>query len=186
MRTLPSQYSTSHFAFRTPRSALSISLSSGLSLIECLAYIAVLGVLISVGGVTVAKAWDQSRALSRSTADIQRAVNVGERWRKDVRAAVGPIELATPPEGETLRIPTAAGRVTYQFAGDEIRRRAGDQAAWVAILARVKSSQMQSADRADITAWRWEIELQPAQKKKAPRLRPLFTFLAVPGKETRK
>lgn len=153
----------------------------GLCLTECLAYIAVLGVLISVGGFTVAKAWDQSRALSRSTADIQRTVNAGERWRADIRAAHARIEAISIAEGEALRIPTATGTVEYLWVEGELRRRANDQAPWITILPRVKASRMQSELRANVAAWRWEIELEPSQKKS--RLRPLFTFLAVPGKE---
>ena len=51
----------------------------GLLLAECLVYIAVLGVLISVGGFTAAKAWDAHRATARNANDIHRAMNAGER-----------------------------------------------------------------------------------------------------------
>jgi hypothetical protein len=156
-------------------------LQQGISLTECLVYIAVLAVLMSVGGFTVAKAWDQSRALSRSTTDIHRTVNTGERWRADIRAANGQIQAARTGDGETLRIPTAAGTVEYQWAKGELSRRANAQAPWVKILPRVKASHMQREPRGNVIAWRWEVELEPSQKKS--RLRPLFTFLAVPGKE---
>jgi type II secretory pathway pseudopilin PulG len=154
---------------------------AGLTLIECLAYIGVLGVLMSVGSFTVVKSWNQSRDLRRASQDIQRALNVGQHWREDLRAASGPIEAQSSPAGELVRIPKAGGMVTYQFSGTEIRRHTGEKAAPVLILEHVKSSQMRPLQRGRVAAWCWELELQPAQKQ--ARTRPLFTFLAVPGKE---
>ena len=153
----------------------------GLSLIECLAYIAVLAVLMAIGGSTVAKAWDRSRALSRNSQDIQRALNVGERWRADIRAATGRIETVVSNTGQTLRIPTHDGRVEYEFNDGELRRRANDRAGWMTVLPKVNASQMQPGTEPGVTAWQWELELQPAQKN--AHVRPLFTFTAVPGKE---
>jgi hypothetical protein len=41
----------------------------------------------------------------------------------------------------------------------------------------VKNSKMEMDQRRQVTAWRWELELQSARK--AARVRPLFTFEAV-------
>lgn len=154
----------------------------GISLIECLAYIAVLAVLMAVGGSTVAKAWDRSRALSRNSQDIQHAISVGERWRTDIRAATGRIEIIAAAQSQTLSIPTHSGRVEYEFAHGELRRRANDRAGWTTVLPNVNTSQMLPATEPGVAAWQWELELQPAQKN--VHVRPLFTFTAVPGKET--
>lgn len=155
----------------------------GISLIECLAYIAVLAILMAIGGSTVAKAWDRSRAISRNSQDIQRALNVGERWRADIRAATGRIETIITPTNQTLRIPTSRERVEYEFADGEVRRRASEHTGWMIVLPKVNASQMQRGTEPGVTSWQWELELQPAQKQNA-RVRPLFTFTAVPGKET--
>ena len=154
----------------------------GISLIECLAFIAVLGVLIAVGGSTLAKAWDSSRALSRNAQDIERAIHVGERWRADIRSASGRIEVANAPAGQSLRIPMPSGPVEYAFADSELRRRSGPNSAWVTVLPKVNVSKMQPATTADVTAWEWELELQSASKN--VHVLPLFTFTAVPSQET--
>jgi Tfp pilus assembly protein PilE len=155
-------------------------LRRGISLIECLTYIAVLAVLMSIGGATVGKAWSRSRALSRNAQDIQRAINVGERWRADIRAATGHIETIATPTNQILRIPSHADTVEYEFADGEVRRRTNAHAGWMTVLLKVNASQMLPGTEPGVTSWQWELELQPAQKK--THVRPLFTFSAVPGK----
>jgi hypothetical protein len=71
--------------------------------------------------------------------------------------------------------------VEYQFAAGAIRRRAGANAPWVTVLSRVQTSAMQRIERGSVTGWRWELELAPLEKH--ARLRPLFTFTAVPSQE---
>jgi len=161
---------------RFPLSEFRFSTRSGISLIECLVYIAVLGVMISVGGFTIAKAWDAHRALSRNANDIQRAVNAGERWRAEIRSAIQPVEIRS--DRVRLRIPTTNGVIEYQFADGALQRRTGDQADWLPVLTRVRHSQMQPTTNTGLVAWRWELEMEPASKR--ARHRPLFTFTAVP------
>lgn len=153
----------------------------GFTLIECLAYIAVLGVLMSVGSYTVSKAWDQSRLLNRNAQDISQTLRTGERWRADIRAATGLVVVASSATNELVRMAARTGPVEYQFAAGEIRRRAGTNAPWVTVLSRVQTSAMQRIQRAGVSGWRWELELAPLEKH--ARLRPLFTFTAVPGEE---
>ncbi|HEU5068920.1 MAG TPA: prepilin-type N-terminal cleavage/methylation domain-containing protein [Verrucomicrobiae bacterium] len=153
----------------------------GFTLIECLAYIAVLGVLMSVGSFTVSKAWDQSRLLNRNAQDIGQTLRTGERWRAEIRAATGIVVTDSSPTNKLVRLTTRTGPVDYQFAAGEIRRRAGTNAPWVTVLSRVQTSAMQRIERESVTGWRWELELAPLEKH--GRLRPLFTFTAVPGKE---
>lgn len=153
----------------------------GLTLIECLAYIGALGVLIAIGGYTTAKAWDQSRSLHHNTADIQRTLSIGERWRADIRAATDRITAELADTNQTVLIPTRAGEVAYEFRDGQLRRRASRTAAWVTLFETVRTSQMERFTRDNVTAWRWEIELQSTCKK--IRVRPQFTFVAVPGRE---
>jgi Tfp pilus assembly protein FimT len=152
-----------------------------LSLIEVLVYVAILGVLISIGGRTLAKAWDQGRALQRNSGEILRAVHAGERWRADIRRATGPIRVSAEANGDRVCIPTARGEVIYRSTTNAVLVQAQPGAPELTLLANVKGSHMLADKRDLVTAWRWELELQPAQKK--ARLRPLFTFEAVPGKE---
>jgi prepilin-type N-terminal cleavage/methylation domain-containing protein len=160
--------------FAVPR----LRFQRGLSLIECLVYIAILGVILSVGGMTLAKAWDQGRAVQRNADDILRAVHAGERWRADIRRATGPIRVSAESDGERVRIPTPAGDVIYRSTTNAVFVQAGPTAPELTLLTRVRNSHMTAEPHPTLTAWRWELELQPAQKK--ARLRPLFTFAAVP------
>ena len=48
------------------------------------------------------------------------------------------------------------------------------------LLERVKVSAVKPDARADVTAWRWELELQPRRKEAQFPLR--FTFAAAPTK----
>jgi len=153
----------------------------GISLIQCLVYIGMLAVLISIGGYTVAKAWDQSSGLAHNTDDIQRTLSIGEHWRNDIRAATGQIVSTINASNQTVVIPTRAGEVAYEFRDGELLRRAGKSAGWVRLYETVRVSQMEQFTRDNVTAWRWEVELKSTYKK--VRIRPQFTFVAVPGKE---
>lgn len=153
----------------------------GISLIQCLVYISLLGVMISVGGYTVAKALDQHRALAHNVNDIQKAVSIGEHWRSDIRAATGRIISTRDGSNQMLTIPTRAGEVVYEIRDCELRRRASPAASWVPLHDAVRGSQMESFSQAGVTAWRWDLELKSSAKK--ARVRPEFTFTAVPGKE---
>lgn len=166
---------------RIPRP--STPLRSGLSLIECLVYIAVLGVLLSVGGLTAAKAWDAHRALSRNANDIHRAMNAGERWRQEVRHAIRPIEFNSTHSHALCRITTASGLVEYQVADGTLQRREGEHGAWLNVLPRVRTSEMSVTNLHGVSACRWELAMEPAHKR--ARLQPLFTFTAVPTEATR-
>ena len=153
----------------------------GISLIQCLAYIGMLAVLISIGGYTVAKAWDQSRGLAHNTDDIQRTLSIGEHWRNDIRAATDRIVSTINESDQTVVIPTRAGEVTYEFRDGELLRRADKSAPWIRLYETVRVSQMEPFTRDNVSAWRWEVELKSSYKK--VRIRPQFTFVAVPGKE---
>ena len=67
------------------------------------------------------RATEHSRDLSRNAADIVRALNVGERWREDVRTATTP---PFPDEDGGVRLPHDGGEITYAFRGGAVLRRA--------------------------------------------------------------
>lgn len=153
----------------------------GVSLIEMLAYIALLAVLIAIAGKTLGRAWDQSTALRRNTDDIQRALHAGERWRQDIRAATGRVEAHTVEGAQGCLIPTAQGQILWLLNSNVVRRSAAEAAPEFVLLPRVKECRFVAEERAGIPAWRWEVELLSGPKP--ARVKPLFTFTAVPPPE---
>jgi len=151
----------------------------GFTLLECLAYIAVLAVVLAVTMRGFYHCWDDSKAIRRNADDIIRVLRAGEQWRADVRAARGPVQLTPAGGAEQLLIPSAASPIIYTFAKGELRRQTSSPAATNLLLSNLQSSQMQSSRRERVTAWTWELELKPTRKD--ARVRPLFTFETVAG-----
>ncbi len=151
---------------------------TGYLLIECLVYMSVMFLLMGVAYCAFYRFMDNSRILRGNTDDIARAMHAGELWRADLRAATGSIQWEAGAEGFTLIIPDARGGVSYQMTNNAMLRRVGS-GAWATVLNRVKASAMSADTRTNVTAWRWELELQPRARKPS-RVRPLFTFTAVP------
>jgi hypothetical protein len=83
--------------------------------------------------------------------------------------------------GQLLNLEGARGAVVYRFATNAVFRSV-NAGPWVRLLTSVKSSTMTADPREHVTAWRWELEIQPRAKGsvKPSRVHPLFTFLAVP------
>ena len=154
-----------------------VSRKRAMSLVECLVYIGMSLVVLGVASSVFYKAWDNSKHLRRNADDIVQTLRAGELWRADIRAATGSLESTEAEAAAKLRIPTANGVVVYTFANGELRRQASGDAPEKVLLAHVKSSRMLSDARRHVTAWRWELELQPVQKK--PKMLPLFTFESV-------
>jgi len=150
----------------------------GMMLLECLVYIGLLFVLLNLAFMVFYRCRDFSIGLRRNADDVLRALNVGERWRQDVRSATGPIRIQSTPTEQLLHIPKTQGEVLYRFGDNELRRRVQAGGPWTVLLPQVKSSRMQSDVRTHVTSWRWELEL--SQSRKNARVRPLFTFQAVP------
>jgi hypothetical protein len=149
------------------------------TLIELLVYMSMLFVILGLGYMAMYRSMDASSGLRRNASDIVRALNAGERWREDIRSATQPIRLEHAGEQEiVLHIPLANGEVSYRFSDNSVSRRVA-QGDWMPALENVKASNFISDPRKNVTAWRWELELQPHRKSLA-RLRPLFTFLAAP------
>jgi prepilin-type N-terminal cleavage/methylation domain-containing protein len=151
----------------------------GFTIIECLVYISVLGVILAISSAAFYRCWDDNKAVSRDGDDIVRTLKAGENWRADLRSATGPIQIAMAGSEQTMRIPCGDRELTYSFADGEVRKRSGKDRPWNVVLPRVKSSQMQNERRDQVTAWRWEVELASARKH--AKVHPLFLFEAVPG-----
>lgn len=155
--------------------------SGGFTLIECLIYMSVLFVIMGVGYVAMYRSMDASAGFRRNGTDISQALKAGERWRADVRNAAASLRVETTRDGDTiLHVPQAHGQIDYLITSNSVSRRIGKKD-WVPILEHVKTASFVADRREKVTAWRWEIELQ-VYRKQVGRLRPLFTFIAVPAK----
>ncbi len=154
----------------------------GISLIECLVYISMWLVITGIAMAVFYKAWDNSKHLRHNADDVVQALHAGEQWRADVRSAISSLENAETGDTATFRIPTAKGAVVYSFTNGELRRQAAENTHPQVLLAHVKASRMLPDARRHVTAWRWELELQPVQKK--PKMLPLFTFESVSSPAT--
>lgn len=152
---------------------------AGYSLIECLVYISLVVVVLGCASLAMYRGLDQLIVLKRNADDISAALKVGELWRADVRAGLGGIGNVQTEAGPAVRIETTAGDVMYHTADNVLWRTKGGARA--PVLRNVKNSAMTPELRGGVTAWRWELELQPRAKGgvKPGRVRPLFTFLAV-------
>jgi hypothetical protein len=153
----------------------------GIMLVECVVYIALLFLVLGFAYQAFYSCWDTSIGLRRNADDIMRALDVGEAWRQDIRSARGPIRLETTNGVELLHIPLGNGEVLYRLTDGELQRSPAGIVRWVTLLSKIKSSHMQSDPRARVTAWRWELELNRVRNA---RVRPLFTFQAVPPNST--
>jgi hypothetical protein len=153
--------------------------AGGFMLVEALAYISVVCVVLGVAFVALYRSIDHSRALRRNADDITGALHAGEHWRADVRAAA--TRIWTDPTDAVLHLEGPRGETAYRFDDNAVYRRFG-AGPWVRLLANVKTSVMEPDRRQKITAWRWELEFKPriTGAVKPGRVRPLFTFLAVP------
>src|SRR5437899_3228588 len=170
---------------RSIHSHRNVSPTSGILMIECLVYIGVLFALVGLDFVMFYRCVDSSVTLRRNADDITSALHAGERWRADVRSATGLIRVESHPEGDILRIPGEKAEICYCFVTNSILRKFGF-GNWTCVLSNVKNFRMESDPRKTITAWQWELELQPRSKAAVTRLRPLFTFTAVPKQLTSK
>jgi hypothetical protein len=155
--------------------------SRGFLLMECLVYIGVLFVILGAGYIAVDRCIDHSTVLRRNADDIANALHAGERWRVDVRAASGNIQVQNTNREQTVSMTTPQGTREYRFSGETVFR-SMDHGTWTRLLENVKSSSMAVNQRQTVKAWRWEVELKPRVKgaMKPSRVLPLFTFTAVP------
>ncbi|HVU07256.1 MAG TPA: prepilin-type N-terminal cleavage/methylation domain-containing protein [Verrucomicrobiae bacterium] len=150
----------------------------GVSLIECLVYIAVFAILLNGAGAAFYFCWDHTRAVIYAGDEIQSALRAGENWRADVRAATEQISIETHGTNEIVRIPEGQNEIVYRFESGKLSREIPAAQISRPLLARVKSSQTRPDPRGEIAAWRWELEVTPRLNKDTQT--PLrFTFEAV-------
>lgn len=149
---------------------------AGIMLVECICYMAVFLILSAVATGAFYLSWDHSKALISATDDITAALQAGERWRADVRAASGTIRIEKTPSGDVVTVPESGKEIVYRFNAGELQRQAGSDGFSAVLLPRVVSSEMTQEKRGDVQAWRWELEV--AQRRKETHIPLLFTFEA--------
>jgi Tfp pilus assembly protein FimT len=165
----------------TPKSTLRAARTAGLMLVECLAYIAVLSVIMGLGFAAFYQCTESANGLRRSADDIVKTLHTGERWRADVRSASAPLRLVEGEKETTLIVPHKTNQVAWLFSAQSVWRRTDTNTPWVPLLRKVLRSRMEKDDRDQVTAWRWELELK--SKQPDPHVRPLFTFEAAAARE---
>jgi hypothetical protein len=145
----------------------------GIVMIDAMVYLAVIGVVLILAAAVFDKGMRESAGLQRNISDIERALKAGERWRADVRSATGAIRA----DQQTLTIPQKDGAIVYAIETNKVRRIVSNRSE--VFLAEVKDSKMIEERRGNVVGWKWELELE--HRRKEARVRPLFTFMAVPG-----
>ena len=149
----------------------------GMALVDCLAYMALLAIILTMAFASFYRAMEHSRDLTRNAADIARALHAGEQWRADVRASTRPPRLETVGDETLFLLTRGAGEVSYAFRAGGVLRQALPNTNWVELLPRAVSSRMFEERRQFVDVWRWEVELKGGQR--SVRIRPLFSFQAV-------
>jgi len=146
----------------------------GMFLIECLVYMALLVVVLDLAFAAFYHCTENFKRLNQNVDDVVRALQAGEHWRDDVRAA-----KSITVSGNTLRLVQPNGTVDYVFDGNAVWRRPEASAPLTRFLPGVKSSRMETDARREVTAWSWKLELLTHAAPE--RFRPFFTFEAVPS-----
>ena len=150
---------------------------AGYLLTECLIYLSVVLVLLTVGYLATYRCMKNSVTLRRSAEDIAQALSIGEIWREDVRRA-DRVRWVNSDGVEMWFLEGAATTNAYALSDNRLSRWT-DNGPWVTVLANVEKTSMQPDKRAHVEAWRWELELKT--RTRFARVVPLFTFTAVPG-----
>jgi hypothetical protein len=170
-----------HEGENSPGSVRKDPSQSGIMLMEALVYIGVFFILTGLATAFGFKAMENSRSLHRATEDISRTLDAGEHWREDIRSAAGQINLTLREREFLLEIPHTTGVVSYWVVDKNVWRRATEQAHFALVVKNLKRSSMLMDEVGGVKSWRWEIEL--ATVSRMSKIRPLFTFQAVPPKE---
>ncbi len=172
----------------------SIKGQRGITIIELLAYMILFTAFLAFAYRVVHVNASESRAIHNNASDIIRVTKAGERWRQDIREAVRSPQVTQSflPNPQTaaekiqityLQIVKSSHTIWYAFREGSLYRgndRQSDH--WEVVLEEnAASSTMTSELRGQTVVWRWELELKVTRE--AALTRPLFSFLAVPGKE---
>jgi hypothetical protein len=153
-------------------------------LVEALVYIGLVVVILGLAFALMYRLVDNSIVLRRNSEDIAAAMRAGERWRADVRGA----EQISPEQTESglvMRMSTGTRVVQYRFDSSNVWLQAEDRP-WVLLLQNVRASEMRPDQRSEVSTWRWELEMRSRAKgyTKSSKVRPLFTFTAVPTRRS--
>lgn len=149
--------------------------TQGMTLIETLVYLGSLAVVLTMAYGAYYEMSQHSRRLAANADDIVAAVRAGETWRGELRRARGVKEVTA----DGMVITTEDKQIAYRFVEGHVRRRAGT-GSWDTVLGDVVSSRMLQDEGGGVSSYRWELELG-AQRRS--RVRPRFTFMAVPAPE---
>ncbi len=148
---------------------------------EVLMYMGLLSMFSVLAYQTYYQAERQAGSIQRNSREISEALYAGERWRADVRQATAEPEWI--PSGwrkaMVMRLTTPTGNIDYYFSENQVWRKAGDGTR-EPVMHNVKQSRMISEMRGAVSVVRWELEILSPDPLRA-KLRPQFTFLAVPN-----
>lgn len=152
------------------RSRGDVRKARGMFLVQLLVYLAILAVISFLAFDLFFSLSSGARRVRIAGEDIVRTMNVGERWRGDVRAA-GTVVA----EGGSIRM----GNVSYELSDGAVKRIEAGRV--VTVLPNVLDSRFVRDARTAVIAWRWELELvNPDSRSK---MKSLFTFIAVNARE---
>jgi len=168
-------------ALRTSRITGYAHRLQGIALLDCLIYIVLLGLLLGISFSAFYETLRHSNELDRLSVTTVRALQAGEQWREDIRAAQGNPRLLEVDGRTELQLTTQTGEIAYAFREGSIVRRSGrgPEAPWLEVVDAIKVSRFSADPRQHVTAWRWEIELN--RRREGQGVRRVLTFLAVPG-----
>ncbi len=147
-------------------------------MIEFLVYIGVAFVVLGAGYLALYQGTYNTKTLRRNADDIAAALNVGERWRQDVRNATGTIRIEGTESNQVVHIPQRGGEVLYEWAEGQLSRQSRADQPKLVVLPRVLASVMAPEPRAHVTAWRWDLTIKG--NARSVRVKPVFSFAAVP------
>ena len=149
----------------------------GLTLIDCLVYMSLFGLVTALATTCAFKLERQARVLHRRSEELTRALKAGELWRADIRSATNEPAIVAYRGQSLLKIPTIDGEVLYYFESSALWRKPAKSAQFGLFLPDLKLCSMLPERRKNARGWICELEL--ASKIQQQKMRPLFTFRAV-------
>jgi len=152
---------------------------AAIGLIDCLMYISLLMILLGLAFAAFYRTIEQATHLNQNTSDLVRALWAGERWRGGYRPATASPRFVEEDNLHTLVLRLAEREVVYRFTNNVVMR---EDSSGVSeeLVTGVKASTFHRDARQHVTAWRWELALQP--QRRVVRVLPLLSFQAVAAK----
>ena len=151
---------------------------AGVSLIECLVYVALFAVLLTCATRFFTVVYHHNKAVAKAASYTNAALDAARHWRRDIANAKGEPELIRSERFDVIRIDQASGgQVSYRVNGTRLERHNSKE--WVPIIRRVASSIMLPDQREHVRAWRWELAMETKSRFLGDPVR--FSFTAVPG-----